>query len=82
VHELSIVMSVLDAVRTEVAQRPGSRALAVGLRIGALAGLDSDSLRFGFDCLVKDTDLDPLRLDIAPADGDELDIAYLELEEP
>ncbi|HSP13211.1 MAG TPA: hydrogenase maturation nickel metallochaperone HypA [Thermoanaerobaculia bacterium] len=81
-HELSIAMSVLDAVRTEVAQRPGTRALAVGLRIGALAGLDADSLRFGFDCLVKDSDLEPLRLDIAPADGDELDIAYLELEEP
>ncbi len=75
-------MSVLSAVRTEVGLRPGTRALAVGLRIGAFAGVDPDSLRFGFDCLVKDSDLAPLRLDIAGANGDELDIAWLELEEP
>jgi Zn finger protein HypA/HybF involved in hydrogenase expression len=82
VHELSIAMSVLNAVRTEVALRPGTRALAVGVRVGSLAGLDAESFRFGFDCLVKDSDLEPLRLDITPANGDELDIAYLELEEP
>jgi hydrogenase nickel incorporation protein HypA/HybF len=81
-HELSIAMSVLNAVRTEVGLRPGMRAITVGLRIGALAGVDPDSLRFGFDALVKDSDLEPLGLEIAPADGDELDIAYLELEEP
>ena len=75
-------MSVLDAVRTEVAMRPGTRASAVGLRIGALAGVDAESLRFGFDCLVKDSDLEPLRLDIDGAESDELDIAWVELEEP
>ncbi len=75
-------MSVLDAVRTEVAMRPGMRASAVGLRIGTMAGVDADSLRFGFECLVKDSDLEPLRLAIDSATGDELDIAWLELEEP
>lgn len=113
-HELGIASSVIDAVRAEVAARPGRRALAVGLRIGELAGVDPESLRFGFDCLIKDTDLEPLRLEIehvgrrqrcldcqnsfdvdrytleCPAcgslrgeclSGDELDIAYLEMEE-
>ena len=75
-------MSVLDAVRTEVAMRPGTKATAVGLRIGALAGVDAESLRFGFECLVKDSDLDPLRLEVAGAGGEELDIAWVELEEP
>ena len=75
-------MSVLDAVRTEVRLRPGTRAVTVGLRIGALAGVDPESLRFGFDALVKDSDLEPLGLQITSAGGDELDIAYLELEEP
>ena len=75
-------MSVLDAVRTEVAMRPGMRASAVGLRIGALAGVDAESLRFGFEALVKDSDLDPLRLEVNAADGEELDIAWVELEEP
>ncbi len=113
-HELGIASSVLDAVRNEMAGRPGKRAVAVGLRIGELAGVDADSLRFGFDCLVKDSDLEPLRLDIEQVirrqrcldcssefavdrytlecpgcgslrgeclSGEELDIAYLELEE-
>lgn len=114
-HELGIASSIIEAVRAEVATRPGSRAAAVGVRIGELAGVDPDSLRFGFECLVSGTDLDPLRLDIehvgrkqqcldcsseftvdrytlecpacgslrgACVAGDELDIAYLEMEEP
>lgn len=114
-HELGIASSVLDAIRAELAQRPGSRAAVVGLRIGELAGVDPESLRFGFDALVKDSDLDPLRLEVefivreqecldcaarfavdrytlqCPTcgslrgkciAGDELDIAYIELEEP
>ncbi|HEX9162298.1 MAG TPA: hydrogenase maturation nickel metallochaperone HypA [Thermoanaerobaculia bacterium] len=81
-HELSIAMSVLDSVRAEVAKRPGARAIAVGLRIGDLAGLDPESLRFGFECLVTDSDLDPLRLEVDSVTGDALDIAWLEVEEP
>lgn len=75
-------MSVLDSVRAEVAKRPGARAIAVGLRIGDLAGLDPESLRFGFECLVTDSDLDPLRLEVDSVTGDALDIAWLEVEEP
>lgn len=80
-HELGIAASVLDAVRTEVGMRPGYRAVVVALRIGALAGLDPESLRFGFEAMVRDSDLDPLRLEVENADADELDIAWIELEE-
>lgn len=113
-HEIGIAASVLDAVRVEMARHPGAQARVVGLRIGELAGVDPESLRFGFDVLVKDSDLDPLRLEVEyvprlqrcldcelefAADrytlecpgcrslrgqciaGDELDIAFIELEE-
>ena len=80
-HELGIAASVLDAVRTEVGMRPGYRAAVVGLRIGALAGLDPESLRFGFEAMVKDSDLDPLRLDVVDTAGEDLDFAWIELEE-
>jgi hydrogenase nickel incorporation protein HypA/HybF len=113
-HEIGIAASVLDAVRSEVALRDRARAITVGLRIGELSGVDPESLRFGFDALVKDSDLEPLRLEVeyvartqqcldcelvfaadrytleCPAcaslrghcvTGDELDIAYIELEE-
>ena len=63
-HELGIATAVLEAVRAEVEQRPGKRATEVCLRIGALAGVDAESLRFGFEALVQGSDLDPLRLKI------------------
>jgi len=63
-HEMGIASSVLDAVRAEAQLHPGARISKVGLRIGELAGVDPDSLRFCFEALVKDTPLGPLPLDI------------------
>lgn len=40
------------------------RDRAVGLRIGEPAGVDPESLRFGFEALVKDSDLQPLELEV------------------
>ena len=112
-HELSIAQSVLEALRTEAGRRPGARVCKVGLRVGELAGLDPEALRFGFEVLVRETDLAGLQLEIeycprrqrcpqcrnefvardyeftcpgcgtAGTDcigGDELEIAYLEIE--
>ncbi|MBK5259724.1 MAG: hydrogenase maturation nickel metallochaperone HypA [Thermoanaerobaculia bacterium] len=67
-HELSIASSIIETVRGEIASRPGRRATAVGVRIGALAAIDADALRFGFDAIVKDSDLEPLRIDIEQID--------------
>jgi len=80
-HEVGIAASVIDAVRAQIAKNPGKRAVAVGVRIGALAGVDGESLQFGFEALVKDTDIEPLRLVIERADLDELDLAWLEVED-
>lgn len=82
-HEIGIAASVLDVVRKEVAMRAGARAMVVGLRIGELAGVDPESLRFGFDALVKDSDLDPLELRVEYlVEREDLDVAFIELEEP
>ena len=114
-HELSIASAILDAVRTEAEKRPDAHVTKVGVRIGALSGVEPEALSFGFTVLVKGTDLDPLALEIESvprrqrcsdcdftfevaeyslecprcgqaetqfAGGDELDLAYLELEEP
>ena len=82
-HEVGIAASVLDAVRTEVSQRPGYRAAVVGLKIGEMAGVDPEALQFAFDALVRDSDLDPLVLSVewVPQPQDALDFAFLELEE-
>jgi hydrogenase nickel incorporation protein HypA/HybF len=113
-HELSIANSILEAVSKERERLNGARVIKVGVRIGELAGVDPDALSFGFEVLVKDTDLEPLALAIEPVPrrhqcsqcrhvfaivdyrmdcpacgstrtrcigGDELELAYLEVEE-
>jgi hydrogenase nickel incorporation protein HypA/HybF len=80
-HELSIATEILDAVQKE-AQRRNARVATVGLRIGDLSGVEQDSLRFCFEVLVQGTDLDPLALTIERTAGAELDLAWLEVEEP
>jgi hydrogenase nickel incorporation protein HypA/HybF len=113
-HELSIANSILDAVRKERERLNGARISKVGVRIGELAGVDPEALSFGFEVLVKDTDLAPLALEVeftlrrhecaqckhvftvveyrvdCPAcgsmetrciGGDELELAYLEVED-
>ena len=113
-HELSIASAILDAVRSEAEKRPGAHVSKVGVRIGALSGVEPEALSFGFECLVRGSDLDPLALVIEPvprrqhcpacdftfeavegalacprcrnaetllAGGEELDLAYLEVDE-
>lgn len=114
-HELGIANSVLEAARAEMQRRPGARLVKIGLRVGELAGVDPEALRFGFDALASGTDLETASLEIefcprrqrCPAcgreftvvdfevacpgcgesrteciGGDELSLAYLEVEEP
>jgi hydrogenase nickel incorporation protein HypA/HybF len=113
-HELSIAQSILEAVRAEAAKHAVARVSRVGVRIGALSGVDPDSLSFCFEVLVKGSEMEPLALDIewrkrvqqcprcgttfevsayelqCPScgqfqtdcvGGDELELAYLELED-
>jgi hydrogenase nickel incorporation protein HypA/HybF len=113
-HEMSIANSLLDSVRTEALRFPDKHIAKVGVRIGALAGVDPEALRFCFEVFVKDSDMEPLELDIdyrarrheclvcgesfdaayedtpcprcGAADsifisGDELELAYLEVED-
>jgi hydrogenase nickel incorporation protein HypA/HybF len=112
---MSIAEAVLDAVRAELATRPGTRAKRAGLRIGEISGVEPESLRFCLETLVGGSDLEPLTFDIElrpwmrrcrachcefrviewnpacpgcssadteAAGGDEMELSYLELEEP
>jgi hydrogenase nickel incorporation protein HypA/HybF len=61
---MGIANSILEAVRTEARRYPAARATKVGIRIGELAAIDAESLRFCLDVLARDTDLDGLQLEI------------------
>jgi hydrogenase nickel incorporation protein HypA/HybF len=113
VHELSIAAAILDSVQAQ-AERHNAHISKVGIRLGELSGVDADALAFGFEALIKDTDMEPLSLEIerrpriqkcaececefpAPESqtacpqcgsgatscvgGEELDIAFMELED-
>ena len=50
----------------EAEKRPGAHVTKVGVRIGALSGVEPEALSFGFSALVQGTDLEPLELVIEP----------------
>ncbi len=113
-HEMGIANSVLEAVKTEMSLHPGTYPCKVGVRIGEMAAIDQDALRFCFEAIIHETDLESLELaiefcprchrcQICASDfivrdydsrcpqceslettcisGDELELAYLEVEE-
>jgi hydrogenase nickel incorporation protein HypA/HybF len=63
-HELGIAASILESVEREAQRHPGFHISKVGVKIGELAGVDQDALQFGFEVLVKDTDFEPLALEL------------------
>jgi hydrogenase nickel incorporation protein HypA/HybF len=113
-HEMGIANSVLEAVRTEMGLHPGTYPCKVGVRIGEMAAIDPEALRFCFEAIILGTDLESLALgiEVCPRrhrcqlcgrefvvrdydsrcpqcanlettciSGDELELAYLEIEE-
>jgi len=111
---MGIANSVLEAVRTEMRLHPGTYPCKVGVRIGEMAAIDQEALRFCFEAMIQETDLEALELgiEVCPRrhrcqvcghefvvrdydsrcpqcaslqttciSGDELELAYLEVEE-
>ena len=63
-HEIGIASEVVRAAQAEQAHRPGSSLIRVGIRVGVLAGVDLDALRFAFTALTQATDLESVHFDI------------------
>jgi hydrogenase nickel incorporation protein HypA/HybF len=113
-HEIGIASSIIETVAKEMAVHPLARAERIGVRIGALAAVDASALQFCFEVLVRETELECVKLEIevvprrhlcrncgnefevkdydfqcprcerfAPEciSGDELELAFLEVEE-
>jgi hydrogenase nickel incorporation protein HypA/HybF len=63
-HELGIANSILEAVEAEARRHPGARVAKAGLRVGELAGVDADALRFCLGLLVRETPWESLAFEI------------------
>jgi len=63
-HELSIVQSVVESVTDTAALYPGAKVKSVRLRIGVLASVVEDSLRFCWGIATQGTPLAGAALEI------------------
>lgn len=57
-HELSIVMSIVDIAEDEVKKHHAHAVDCIDLEIGTMAGVELDALNFVWDAAVKNTVLD------------------------
>ena len=63
-HELSIASGIIDIAVKEAADRQLKRIEEIGLRIGALTGVNPEALRFAFEASIADTSLAGAKLNI------------------
>ena len=63
-HELALSESIVNIVKNEMKKYPGSKALKVAIKLGALHEIVPDALQFGFDTMTLDTPLAGAHLDI------------------
>jgi hydrogenase nickel incorporation protein HypA/HybF len=81
-HEVGIANSILEAVGTEMQPHAGARPIKVTVKVGAMSGVDRDSLLFCFEAITRGTVFESMILVIVDAPADELELSSLELEEP
>lgn len=63
-HEMSIAQSLLALAEEEMARLGCARLERVVVAVGALAGVETESLRFCFELLVRDTPHENARLEL------------------
>ena len=68
-HEMSLMESVREIVDEAARANGASRVAAVRLRIGALAAVDPEALRFAFDVVMRGGPAEAATLEIASTPG-------------
>lgn len=70
-HELRVATEIIAIVEKEMSDRHLNKIEEVGIRLGALSGVDSESLSFGFEAATIDTPLagTRLRIEYIPVQG-------------
>ena len=63
-HELSVATEIIKIVQNEIAERNIERISTVKLKIGAMAGIDPEALKFSFKAASAKTSLAGAILDI------------------
>jgi hydrogenase nickel incorporation protein HypA/HybF len=66
-HETSIIQSLIELVQQQLADQGPVRVTSLRVRVGPLAGVVPEALRFAFDATVPGTALEGARLDVEAA---------------
>jgi hydrogenase nickel incorporation protein HypA/HybF len=78
-HELSIAVSLVDAICDELPRLGDVSVRAVRIRVGALSGVVPDALMFAFDVAADGSRVAGARLEIEATGGGELELTGLEV---
>ena len=79
-HELSIALSLIDAVCDELPRLgAGVSVRSIRIRVGPQSGVVADALTFAFEVASADSPIAGARLDIEWTHGSELELAALEV---
>ncbi len=65
-HELALASGMLDIARDELARHNCTRLKMLRVQVGAISGVVSDALAFGFENLIAGTEHEGARLEIEP----------------
>ncbi len=57
-HELSLVLEIIDIAEEEVKKAHARQVDAIDLEVGSMAGIEIEALKFSWDVAVKDTILE------------------------
>jgi hydrogenase nickel incorporation protein HypA/HybF len=68
-HELSLAQSLIELIEEEAVRGNFTRARKVWLEIGALAGVEPEALRFGFEVAARTTCAEGAELEIVTPPG-------------
>jgi len=69
-HEIALCESILQTLEQQAPVQSYSKVTTVWLEIGALAGVEIDALRFGFDIVTKGSLADSATLEIIETPGE------------
>jgi hydrogenase nickel incorporation protein HypA/HybF len=79
-HELSIALSLIDAVCDELPRLGHNVSIrSVRIRVGPHSGVAAEALAFAFDVAAADSPIAGARLEIEAAPGRELELTAVEV---
>jgi Zn finger protein HypA/HybF involved in hydrogenase expression len=80
-HELSLALEVCRLAGEVLERESGTAVRAIGVEVGADAGIEVANFRFCLEALLTEPPLAGARAEILPSWGDTLRLAYVEVDD-